>query len=120
PDVEDHQCRPALAHGVSGFGAVVGAAGGGGLILQGGRGQGGGGAVLVDDENIVAHDSIKLSAILRADHCAAVACERTDAISFASRRNTRLMRAPPPSRSSSARYPPCSSMIFLTIASPRP
>ena len=57
PDVEDHQRRPALAHGVDRLGAVVGAAGGVALILQDARDQRADVAFVVDDENVVAHDS---------------------------------------------------------------
>ena len=57
PDVEDHQRRPALAHGFDRLGAVVGAAGGIALILQDARDQRADVAFVVDDENIVAHGS---------------------------------------------------------------
>ena len=57
PDVEDHQRRPALPHGVGGLGAVVSATGGVALILQDARDQRADVAFVVDDQNIVAHDS---------------------------------------------------------------
>jgi len=55
PDVEDHQRRPALTHGVDGFGAVVGATGSVALILKDTCDQRADVAFVIDDKNIVAH-----------------------------------------------------------------
>src|SRR5438552_2663988 len=124
PDIENDQRRPTLADRFDRLGAVVGAARRVPFVFENARDQSADVAFVVDDENVVAHIVFRLTLLTvrscSADHCAAVACGEADAISFASRRNTRLMRAPPPSRSSRMRVPPWSSMIFLTIARPRP
>ena len=57
PDIENDQCRPALAHGLDRLAAVVGPTGGVPLVFENARDQRADVAFVVDDQDIVGHDS---------------------------------------------------------------